>query len=55
MEKEQGPDHEKKFICSVQVETSDNAFVTIGYPMSRVKDAENSAASKMLNEVLGGM
>ncbi|KAK3137194.1 hypothetical protein QOZ80_5BG0449010 [Eleusine coracana subsp. coracana] len=70
IEKEEGPAHERKFVCSVQVETQNgiamkeikddmsrnevhnNIFVTIGVPMSRVKDAENSAAQKMLEILL---
>ncbi|XP_006654218.1 ribonuclease 3-like protein 2 [Oryza brachyantha] len=52
LEKEDGPAHERKFVCSVQVETTDHNFVTIGDAMSRVKDAENSAAQKMLEVIL---
>ncbi|TVU18539.1 hypothetical protein EJB05_34644 [Eragrostis curvula] len=70
IEKEDGPAHERKFVCSVQIEiqngisqtekqngiskmgTQNNIFVTIGDPMSRVKDAENSAAQKMLEVLL---
>ncbi|OEL16544.1 Ribonuclease 3-like protein 2 [Dichanthelium oligosanthes] len=52
LEKEGGPAHERKFVCSVQVETKNGTFVTIGDPMSRVKDAENSAAQKMLELLL---
>ncbi|CAL4899862.1 unnamed protein product [Urochloa decumbens] len=43
-----GPANERKFVCSVQVETQNGTFVAIGDPMSRVKDAENSAAQKMV-------
>ena len=52
LEKEGGPAHDRKFVCSVQVETQNGTFVTIGDPMSRVKDAENSAAQKMLELLL---
>nr|XP_015637411.1 ribonuclease 3-like protein 2 isoform X2 [Oryza sativa Japonica Group] len=52
LEKEDGPAHERKFVCSVQVETAKGNFVTIGDPMSRVKDSENSAAQKMLEVIL---
>ncbi|XP_062181095.1 ribonuclease 3-like protein 2 [Phragmites australis] len=52
LEKENGPAHERKFVCSVQVETQRGTFVTIGDPISRVKDAENSAAQKMLEVLL---
>ncbi|XP_008775637.3 ribonuclease 3-like protein 2 [Phoenix dactylifera] len=51
-EREDGPPHDKRFVCSVQVETSDNTFITLSDPKSRVKDAENAAACKMLSEIL---
>ncbi|CAL9773268.1 unnamed protein product [Musa acuminata subsp. burmannicoides] len=54
IEKEEGPAHCKRFICSVQVETEGCTFITFGDPKSRVKDAENSAASKMLADILVG-
>ncbi|CAD5188084.1 unnamed protein product [Musa acuminata subsp. malaccensis] len=54
VEKEQGPPHSKRFICSVQVETKGCTFITFGDPKSRVKDAENSAAFKMLSDILVG-
>ncbi|XP_072981407.1 ribonuclease 3-like protein 2 isoform X1 [Typha angustifolia] len=54
VEKEQGPAHGKKFMCSVQVETSDNTFITLGELKSRLKEAENAAAAKMLTQVLVG-
>ncbi|XP_043689350.1 ribonuclease 3-like protein 2 [Telopea speciosissima] len=47
-EGEIGPSHARKFICSVQVETADGEYFTIGDERSRVKYAENSAASMML-------
>jgi dsRNA-specific ribonuclease len=52
LEREDGPAHERRFVCSVQVETKNGTFVTIGDPMSRVKDAENSAAQKMMEVLL---
>lgn len=52
LEKEDGPAHERKFTYSVQVETDGGTFVTIGDPMSKVKDAENSGAQKMLEVLL---
>ncbi|CAO2203664.1 unnamed protein product [Urochloa humidicola] len=52
LEKEGGPAHERKFVCSVQAETQNGTFVAIGDPMSRVKDAENSAAQKMVELLL---
>ncbi|CAL9126265.1 unnamed protein product [Musa acuminata var. zebrina] len=54
IENEEGPAHCKRFICSVQVETEGCTFITFGDPKSRVKDAENSAASKMLADILVG-
>ncbi|URE18932.1 ribonuclease 3-like protein [Musa troglodytarum] len=54
IEKEQGPAHSRRFICSVQVETKRCTFITFGDPKSRVKDAENSAAFKMLSDFLVG-
>ncbi|CAN6342542.1 unnamed protein product [Urochloa humidicola] len=52
LEKEGGTANERKFLCSVQVETQSGTFVAIGHPMSRVKDAENSAAQKMVELLL---
>lgn len=52
LEKEGGPAHERNFVCSVQVDTQTGTFVTIGESMSRVKDAENSAAHKMVELLL---
>ncbi|CAL9080622.1 unnamed protein product [Musa textilis] len=52
-QKEQGPDHCKTFICSVQVKTEGTIFVISGDSKPKVKVAENSAAFKMLTEVLG--
>ncbi|KAL3508459.1 hypothetical protein ACH5RR_027860 [Cinchona calisaya] len=48
IEKEIGPAHERRFICSVQIETVEAVFFVMGDEKSRVKDAENSAASVML-------
>ncbi|KAK1258026.1 Ribonuclease 3-like protein 2 [Acorus gramineus] len=48
VDKEQGPPHDRQFRCSVQVETADGVFIVAGEFRSRVKDAENSAASHML-------
>ncbi|KAL3530009.1 hypothetical protein ACH5RR_009331 [Cinchona calisaya] len=44
IEKEIGPAHDRRFICSVQIEIGK----VIGDEKSRVKDAQNSAASMML-------
>ncbi|CAL9767242.1 unnamed protein product [Musa acuminata subsp. burmannicoides] len=53
IEQAQGPDHCKTFICSVQVKTEDKIFVISGDSKPKVRVAENSAAFKMLTEVLG--
>ncbi|KAL3503544.1 hypothetical protein ACH5RR_037993 [Cinchona calisaya] len=48
IEKEIGPSHERRFVCSVQIEIADAVLFVMGNEKSRVKDAENSAASLML-------
>ncbi|CAL5402741.1 unnamed protein product [Camellia sinensis] len=48
IEREVGPAHERKFICSVQMGTVDGVLFVAGDEKSRVKDAENSAASLMI-------
>ncbi|XP_072965109.1 ribonuclease 3-like protein 2 [Typha angustifolia] len=47
IEEEQGPNHAKKFICSVSVETSVGTIIVFGDMKSKVKDAQNAAAFKM--------
>ncbi|GAV81958.1 dsrm domain-containing protein/Ribonuclease_3 domain-containing protein, partial [Cephalotus follicularis] len=47
--KDEGPSHEKKFECSVQIVTADSMLSMTGDEKSRVKDAENSAASLMIH------
>ncbi|XP_030453375.1 ribonuclease 3-like protein 2 [Syzygium oleosum] len=42
---ESGPPHSKKFICTVQIATVDGVYTMEGEERSRVKDAENCAAS----------
>ncbi|KAJ4949997.1 hypothetical protein NE237_026829 [Protea cynaroides] len=44
-----GPPHDRKYICSVQIITVEGTYFTTGDERSRVKDAENSAASMMLH------
>ncbi|KAL3733442.1 hypothetical protein ACJRO7_022895 [Eucalyptus globulus] len=44
---ESGPPHNKKFACTVQIATSDGVYTMEGETRSRVKDAENCAASLM--------
>ncbi|WVY89220.1 hypothetical protein V8G54_034734 [Vigna mungo] len=50
IEKDSGPSHERRFICSVQITMKEEARILqiSGYEKSRVKDAQNSAASMML-------
>ncbi|XP_019194385.1 PREDICTED: ribonuclease 3-like protein 2 isoform X1 [Ipomoea nil] len=60
VEKELGPSHDRKFVCSVQVDSGDDGVVfrvgkersrvmyAAGDEMLRIKDAENSAAFAML-------
>lgn len=49
VEKELGPAHDKRFVCSVQVSTTAGVFVSEGDSKSRVKDSENAAAFVMLD------
>lgn len=48
IENDMGPPHEKKFVCSVQIATVDGILYVMGDERTRVKDAENSAASSMI-------
>lgn len=48
-----GPSHDRKFICSVRVEIQEGILFVAGDEKSRVKDAENSAASGMLFSLKG--
>ncbi|PRQ31940.1 putative ribonuclease III [Rosa chinensis] len=45
---DKGSSHEKKFVSTVQIATIDGVLCMTGDEMSRVKDAENSAASLMI-------
>ncbi|PHU22484.1 Ribonuclease 3-like protein 2 [Capsicum chinense] len=47
VERQVGPAHDKRFICSVQVAVAVGVLRVMGEEKSRVKDAENSAASAM--------
>lgn len=51
--KEEGPSHDKRFVCSVQIENSGSKSEISGNVKTKLKDAENSAASMMLH-VLNG-
>ncbi|CAL5390408.1 unnamed protein product [Camellia sinensis] len=46
--RKEGPSHERKFLCSVQVETVERMLFAEGDEKSKVKDAENSAASSLI-------
>ncbi|XP_015581042.1 ribonuclease 3-like protein 2 isoform X2 [Ricinus communis] len=48
IEKETGPSHEKKYVCSVQIATVDGVLYMRGDEKMRVKEADNSAASLMI-------
>ncbi|KAG6755074.1 hypothetical protein POTOM_040888 [Populus tomentosa] len=48
IENDMGPPHEKKFVCSVQIATVDGILYVTGDERTRVKDAENSAASSLI-------
>ncbi|KAK4723591.1 hypothetical protein R3W88_026370 [Solanum pinnatisectum] len=44
VEKEIGPAHDRRFICSVQIIIAEGMLFVMGGEKSRAKDAENSAA-----------
>lgn len=48
IQKQVGPAHDKRFICSVEVAVVEGVLRALGEEKSRVKDAENSAASAMV-------
>ncbi|KAJ8534432.1 hypothetical protein K7X08_016160 [Anisodus acutangulus] len=48
IEKEIGPAHDRRFICSVQIAIAEGMLFVTGDEKSRVKDAENSAALAMI-------
>lgn len=52
VEKEVGPAHDRRFVCAVHFETIHGKLSTVGEEKSRVKDAENSAASSMLHGLM---
>ncbi|KAL0000765.1 hypothetical protein SO802_014546 [Lithocarpus litseifolius] len=45
LEKDEGPPHDKKYVSSVQIPTLDGVLYIEGDEKSRVKEAQNSAAS----------
>ncbi|KAF5730531.1 ribonuclease 3-like protein 2-like [Tripterygium wilfordii] len=48
IENEDGPAHDKKFVCSVKIATVNGILYMSGDQKARVKEAENSAASFMI-------
>ncbi|KAJ8754826.1 hypothetical protein K2173_015338 [Erythroxylum novogranatense] len=53
IEKDVGPQHDKKFVCSVNFATASGVlYYMIGDEKTRVKDAENSAATLMMRALL---
>lgn len=48
MEKDEGPAHEKKFVFSVRIATPEGVFLMMGDEKSRVREAENCAASLLI-------
>lgn len=51
IEKEEGPPHDKKFTCSVEIETVKEKVFAWGDEKSRVGEAKNSAASSMIRKL----
>lgn len=51
-EKEEGPAHGRKYVCSVEIETEGVKLCMAGAEKSRVKEAENSAASFMIHSLV---
>ncbi|CAI9755040.1 unnamed protein product [Fraxinus pennsylvanica] len=48
VDREVGRSHEKKYVCSVQIEINESVLLSTGNEKTRIRDAENSAASAML-------
>lgn len=51
VENEMGPAHNRRFICSVRIETTEGTLFMPSDMKSKVKDAENCAASSMLQKL----
>lgn len=49
VEKEIGPAHERRYVCSVQIKLGKDVLFVTGDEKSRLKDAESSAALMMLD------
>ena len=52
IEKMEGPSHERKYTCSVQIKTVNTELFVSGEEKSRVRVAENSAAFLMIRELI---
>ena len=52
IEKEEGPSNDKKYVCSVRIATVNGDLFMVGEEKSRVKKAENSAASCLIRALL---
>lgn len=50
---QEGPSHDTRFVCSVQIENSGSISEISGNAKTKLKDAENSAASMMLHALSG--
>ncbi|KAL2483734.1 Ribonuclease 3-like protein 2 [Forsythia ovata] len=48
VDREVGRSHEKKYVCSVQIKINESVLLSTGSEKTRIRDAENSAASAML-------
>lgn len=53
IEKDSGPSHERRYVCSAEIEMKDKKVFVEGEEKFRVKDAENSAASLMIRGLQG--
>ncbi|XP_010545513.1 PREDICTED: ribonuclease 3-like protein 2 [Tarenaya hassleriana] len=51
VEREEGRSHEKKFVCSVKIPTQEGVLYIEGDERCRIRDAENSAASFMIQSL----
>lgn len=51
IEKEEGLAHEKVFMSSVKISTANGVLFMMGDEKSRVREAENSAASLMIRSL----
>ncbi|KAL8172492.1 hypothetical protein V2J09_024296 [Rumex salicifolius] len=52
LEKEEGPSHDRRYVCCVELEVEEAVYLMHGDERPRLKDAENSAASFMIYSLL---